>query len=119
MVERWEGERKDKIGAWVIGIILIGLLGGGTYVLRRSAHETTKSELDELISRDLPPGSPKAKVLAYVNSRKWELHVEENPLVAVFREERFLRDRIFTMRFTFDAEEKLVSYSATERIEGP
>jgi hypothetical protein len=109
MSSRW-----DTILARAIGIILIGLLGGGPCVFHQVMRGITKSELDARISRDPPAGSPKARVLAYIGSRKWELHAENAPVVARLCDGLPLKGRVFTMRFSFDTDEKLVAYSLTE-----
>jgi hypothetical protein len=114
MSSRW-----DTILAWTLGILLMGLLGGGPYILRHLMRGITKSELDARISRDLPVGSTKAKVLAYIGSRKWELRSEKNPIVARFRDRPPLSPNVFTVQFTFDADGNLIAYSSTETYEGP
>ena len=112
MSSRW-----DTTLAWAIGIILIGLLGGGPYVFRHVMRGITKSELDARISHDLPAGSPKARVLAYIGFRKWELRAEKDPVVARFRDWLPLQGRVFTLR-SFGTDE-LVAYSSTETFDSP
>ena len=113
MTSRW-----DTTLAWAIGIILIGLLGGGPYVFRQMMRGITKSELDARISHDLPAGSPKARVLAYIGSRKWELHAEKDPVVVRFHDWLPLQGLVFTMS-SFGTYEKLVAYSSTETFDSP
>ena len=79
----------------------------------------TTSELHARISHDLPAGSPKARVLAYIGSRKWELPAEKDPVVARFRERLPLQGRVPTVRFSFGTDEKLVAYSSTETFDSP
>ena len=119
MVERWEGERRDKIGTAAILLSGIALLLLAWWGIPRLLRGTTQADLDRRIERKLPPGSLKSGVVKYINSQKWVIQTaDDHVLVARFHDslwEGTLPGKTFTLRFQFDDSGRLISYSSTQR----
>jgi hypothetical protein len=119
MVERWEGERRDKIGAAAILVAGVALLFVAGWEIPRLLRGTTQAELDRRIEQTLPKGSQKTDVLKYIDSQKWQIQAaDSHVLVARFHDslwEGLLPGKSFRMRFQFDDGGRLISYSSTQR----
>jgi hypothetical protein len=100
----------------VVGLVLIGLVGGGPIIVKHLSPKTAKMKLDEMVQRDLPLGSPKAKVVDYVTAQRWEVDVKPAWVVARVRGAEYTSIcRIdVSMNFRFDSEGDLNSYSSDE-----
>jgi len=108
--------RSRTIWLSVVGLILIGLVGVGLIIVKHLSPRTAKMKLDEMVQRDLPLGSPRAKVVDYLTAQKWEIYPEPGRVVAMVRgAENTIVCRIdVSMNFRFDSEGDLSSYSSDE-----
>ncbi|HZV86952.1 MAG TPA: hypothetical protein VFF95_05350 [Candidatus Binatus sp.] len=100
----------------VVGLVLIGLVGGGPIIVKHLSRRTAKMKLDAMVQRDLPLGSPRAKVVDYVTAQRWEVYPEPGQVGARIRgAENTIVCRIdVQMNFRFDSEGDLSSYSSDE-----
>jgi hypothetical protein len=99
--------------------------GGGGSAEKASAMR----DLEAAVHRDLPPGTPRSRVIAFLQERKVPYHDSKD--IAYFKGPRtiwglltrtasnrlLVVDTILT--FEFDAEDKLASYSSREQLVGP
>jgi hypothetical protein len=107
--------RSRTIWLSVVGLVLIGLVGG-PIIVKHFSSRTTKMKLDEMVQRDLPLGSPRAKVIDYVAARGWEVYPEPQRVVARVRgaEDTYVCRIDVSMNFRFDSKGGLSSYSSDE-----
>lgn len=109
-------QRSRIIWLSVVGFVLIGLVGGSPIIVKHLSPRTAKMKLDEVVQRDLPLGSPRAKVVDYVRAQRWEVTVEPGWVNARVRAVKYTDVcRIdVSMNFRFDSKEGLSSYSSDE-----
>jgi hypothetical protein len=108
--------RSRVIWLSVVGLVLIGIVGGGPIILKHLSSRTPKMRLDEMIKRDLPLGSPRAKVVDYVTAQRWEIYPEHGRVIARVRgaEYTIVCRTDISMNFRFDSKGDLSSYSSDE-----
>jgi hypothetical protein len=108
--------RSKTIWLSVVGLVLICLVGGGPIIVKHLSSRTAKMKLDEMVQRDLPLGSPRAKVVDYVTARRLEVYPEPQRVVARVRGAEYTNIcRIdVSMNFRFDSKGGLSSYSSDE-----
>jgi len=121
MVERWEGERRDKFGAAALLAVGFVLLLAAGWEIPRLLRGTTQADLDRGIEQKLPAGSLKSGVIEYINSQKWRIQkADDHVLVAKFHDSQWqgmLPGKTFIMRFQFDDSGRLIFYSSAQRRE--
>jgi len=95
---------------------LIGLVGGGPIIVKILSSRTTKTKFDEIVQRDLPLGSPRAKVMDYVTARRWQVDVMPGWVGARIRGAGYTEACRIDVQiiFRFDSEGDLSSYSSNE-----
>jgi hypothetical protein len=112
-------------------LLLVALaLSGLITTTGRSAEKAQPvKDLEITIRRELPSGTPRTRVIAFLQERKVPYH--DSKEIAYFRGPRTvwgLLTRTATNRllvvdtiltFEFDAEDKMISYSSREQLVGP
>jgi hypothetical protein len=108
--------RSRIIWLCVVGLVLIGLVGATPIIVKHLSSRTAKMKLDEIVRGDLPLGSPRAKVMDYVTAQRWQVDVMPVEVVARVRGAEYTDIyRIdVVMKFKFDSEGGLSSYSSDE-----
>jgi hypothetical protein len=107
--------RSRTIWLSISGLVLIGLVGG-PIVVKHLSPGSAKMRLDEVVRRNLPLGSPRAKVVDFVTAERWEVYPEPQRVVARVRGAAysFVCRIDVSMKFDFDSEGDLSSYSSDE-----
>ena len=95
------------------------------YGCRRNAHTSDQrlQQIDELLNKQLPPGTPLARVDHFLKSRGYIVQdsPDKNSLVALVRhiDTETLQPATARVTFHFDSNRNLVSYEMQYAPEGP
>jgi hypothetical protein len=106
----------------VCAALIASLLGCGC---RKNAHtsDSRLRQIDELLSKQLPPGTPLARVDHFLKSRGYPVQdsPDKNALVALVRhiDTDTLQPETARVTFHFDSNRNLVSYDLQYAPEGP
>ena len=112
----------------VLGIVAFGAIGltAGCISANDQAQHMTKDQIEAQLKRDLPLGTPRESVVAYLDKRTIDNSarssaVPANRIVAMFRNiggGTLLVKKSLQVTFQFK-DEKLASYSFEEKLTGP
>jgi hypothetical protein len=106
----------------VCAALMASLLG---YGCRRNAHtsDARLQQIDEILNKQLPPGTPLARVDHFLKSRGYPVQdsPDQNALVALVRhiDTDTLQPETARVTFHFDSNRNLVSYEMQYAPEGP
>jgi hypothetical protein len=105
-------------------ILLVAVSSAGC---KRSSHPHTSDvrlqKIDEMLNAELPPGTPRARVEYFLNSRGYQLEdsSDKNSVVATVRhiDTDTLQPATARATFHFDSNDKLTSYDLQSAPDAP
>jgi hypothetical protein len=104
------------------GLLALAVLVSGC---KSSSHtsDSRLQEIDEMLSAQLPPGTPRARVSYFLSSRGYIIQDarDKNSLVAIVRhvDTETLQPATARVTFRFDSNEKLVSFELQRIPDAP
>jgi hypothetical protein len=97
-----------------------------SYGCKRTTHHTSDfrlQKIDEMLNAELPPGTPRARVEYFLNSRGYKVEdsPDRNAVVAVVRhvDTETLQPATARATFRFDSNDKLTSYELQSAPDAP
>jgi hypothetical protein len=96
------------------GLLFFGLSAGGCKSSARHTSDPRLTQIDQLINKQLPPGTPQSRVIFFLQSRGYPVDPAEggNAIAATIGhvDTVTLRPSAARVTFHFDAHDKLLSY---------
>ena len=111
----------------ILILAALALLMAGSFVARvmlvtnRTQENITNRQIDDLLNRELPPGTSKTEVIQFLDHHGWP-HSEQNRSVqSTVRDSshNFLIRTDIQIRFDFDSDHKLLRHVQKELYTGP